>query len=81
MRKQYRSFNRYADKMIDENGRRARQSEAQVNALNQGLQTAVSGSADAIGQLMEDMFSGSDTAVKDFGKSILMTVAGFMPVM
>jgi len=76
--KQFRKFNKDADKMIDENGRRARQSEAQVNALNQGLQTAVAGSADAIGQLMEDVFSGSDTAVKDFGKNILMTVAGFM---
>jgi hypothetical protein len=42
------------------------------------INSMISSTSDAFGQLFEDMASGSDYAVKDFGNAILSAVAGFM---
>jgi hypothetical protein len=48
--------------------------QAMVGEIN----SMISSTSDAFGQLFEDMASGSDYAVKDFGNAILSAVAGFM---
>lgn len=55
-----------------------RQTQAQISAMNQGLQAGLSQGVDAFEQFVIDMMHKDENAGKNFGKSILMAVAGFM---
>jgi len=48
--------------------------QAMIGEIN----SMIGSTSDAFGQLFEDMASGSDYAIKDFGNAILSAVAGFM---
>jgi hypothetical protein len=78
MQRQYKDFSKYTDRMIDEHGRFTRTAAAQVQGFNQGLMQVTMGAADAVGQMMEDIFSRNKDWKSNFGKNILIAVTDFM---
>lgn len=59
-------------------GRTAERVAAQMSALNQGLQSAMAGTVDNISNLISDMFTSPEDAMRNFGNAMLATLGQFM---
>ena len=52
--------------------------QAQTDALNSGMQSAMAGTVDNISNLISDMFTQPEDAMRNFGNAMLATLGQFM---
>jgi hypothetical protein len=76
--KQMQENQRQLDKLGKLEEARYNQRVAQVQAMNQGIQQALSSGTDAFEQFVTDMVAGDKMAGKNFGTALLGAVAQFM---
>lgn len=69
---------RQLEKYLKNKERIYNQEQAQINAMNQGIQQALSSGLDSFEQFVVDMTLNDENAGKNFGRALLGAVAGFM---
>ena len=59
-------------------GKTGQRVQAQMEAMNSGLQSAMAGTVDNISNLIVDMFASPEDAMRNFGNAMLATLGQFM---